>query len=287
MNISAVIKGWVVDILGSFLGGIVFTYLAAFFFVYIDATLQEFSLYTQTDPYFYSLTVIGYFFTLLGGYVAARVACCSEFTHSFFAGAVSLITGVFLYKYVYTFLPFSYVLLAIGFTIPVAMVGGYISLKTNKDHKVWVDKPIEIKPEETKLEKSNEDRKKESKQQGKSDKKKAKEKESKDISKDTTKKAKKESKKSKAEDKGKEKNEEAKESQEKPKTEEAAETESKKDDSNPEVKEKKAAKEPDLEQEKAPKTEEAPEVDPNEAAISQDKEDVGKVEESQEENLIP
>lgn len=78
----------------------------------------------------------GLLFTVLGGYVAARIAKFSELKHAMWEGIIALLTSApFILTLKMGWLLMWLTIIGIILTIPSAMLGGYIRLLTIKEKK--------------------------------------------------------------------------------------------------------------------------------------------------------
>ena len=96
----------------------------------IDAPIEQ--QLTASIGFNFSLLFAGLFFTVLGGYIAAKIAKIAELKHALAVGILSLLTGgliaVIFRIPIKNWFDWSCYLL----TIPLALLGGYIRMKTKK-----------------------------------------------------------------------------------------------------------------------------------------------------------
>lgn len=143
LNKKAVIIGLLVDIAGSIVVWLVIAVVAGIIIgtrlaitepglksAEITARIEQ--QLTPSVGFNLSFLFIGLFFTGLGGYIAAKIAKFAELKHAFAVGILSLVTGVLVTVIfripIKNWFDWSGYLL----TIPLALLGGYIRMKTKK-----------------------------------------------------------------------------------------------------------------------------------------------------------
>ena len=129
INSKAVLLGILVDIVGSFtLGLLVIMILLGIYYASKGIPVDEMETYMKTDiPSIFLTITVGLYFTFLGGFVAGRVAKSDEVLHASIVG----IAGVLLLLFFWDESTPGVNLIGLTFTIPVAMLGGKLSIKNS------------------------------------------------------------------------------------------------------------------------------------------------------------
>ena len=127
INRKAVLLGILVDIVGSFtLGLLVIMILLGIYYASQGIPVDEMETYMKNDIASLFLTItVGLYFTFLGGFVAGRVAKSDEVLNASMVG----IAGVLLVLVFWNESTPGINLIGLTFTIPVAMLGGKLSIK--------------------------------------------------------------------------------------------------------------------------------------------------------------
>ena len=131
LNIKAIIVGWLVDTVGTFIAGVFIGIIASVIMaskgIEADRIADELSAsrFLLNIPLF-----VGFSFTFIGGYVAAFIAKTDEIKHAFLVGVLSLLIS-FLFTLAQTTDPSGYFILL--FVIPFAILGGYLRKITRKE----------------------------------------------------------------------------------------------------------------------------------------------------------
>ncbi len=132
LNIKAVIIGWLIDNVGTFIAEIFIGIITGFIFVSKgippDQIAEEFS---NSAALRNILLFVGFSFTFLGGYIAALIAKTDELKHALLVGVLSLMTSLLLTS-VISPQGSIYYLIAL-FVIPFAVLGGYLRKITKRD----------------------------------------------------------------------------------------------------------------------------------------------------------
>lgn len=127
-GVKAVIVGLVVDIGGTFLFGVGLS-MAWLILTGVPSDPEAFQQLSQAPAFFVASATMGALFTVLGGYVAARIANHSEYRYALYLGLWSLAIAV----------PFALWspsgqlwqdTLTLLLTVPCALAGGYLRLAT-------------------------------------------------------------------------------------------------------------------------------------------------------------
>jgi len=127
---KAVMLGAVTDLGGSAIAGIVL--LIVYTLLYApgassDAAQEMLEQLASSWPFLLISMVVGGSFTVLGGYVAGRIARHSFLKHAVVAGVLSLVLGILLFRADDG--PYSGVvsLLGYGLHLPLALLGGWLA----------------------------------------------------------------------------------------------------------------------------------------------------------------
>jgi len=131
LNIKAIIIGWGVDTVGSFIAGFFVTLIAGVIMASDSTTQEQLAEELLSSKAFLNILLFtGFSFTFMGGYIAAYIAKADELKHALAVGILSLITGL-LFIIGQTIEP-SWQLISL-FVIPFAVLGGYLRKITKKD----------------------------------------------------------------------------------------------------------------------------------------------------------
>lgn len=125
---KAVLLGALTDLGGSAIAGIVLVVIFTIWFAPGDGEAQEMlDQLARSWPFLMVSMVVGGCFTVLGGYVAGRIARHSFLKHAVVAGALSLVLGILLFRADEG--PYSGVvaLLGYGLHLPLALLGGWLA----------------------------------------------------------------------------------------------------------------------------------------------------------------
>jgi glycerol uptake facilitator-like aquaporin len=125
---KAVLLGAVTDLVGSALAGVVLLVVYSVLIASGEGGAEEaLERLRQSWPFLLMSMVVGGGFTLLGGYVAGRVARHSFFKHALAAGGLSLALGILVFGSDDG--PYSGIvaILGIGLHLPLALLGGWLA----------------------------------------------------------------------------------------------------------------------------------------------------------------
>jgi len=125
---KAVLLGALTDLGGSALAGIVLVVIFTIWFAPGEGEAQEMlDQLARSWPFLMVSMVVGGCFTVLGGYVAGRIARHSFLKHAVIAGALSLVLGILLFRADEG--PYSGVvaLFGYGLHLPLALLGGWLA----------------------------------------------------------------------------------------------------------------------------------------------------------------
>ena len=127
-GVKAVAIGLVVDIGGTFLFGAGLS-IAWFVAAGLPDDAQALEQLTQSPAYLLASMIVGGAFTVLGGYVAARIANHAEYRYALYLGLWSLAFGVLLVYWSPSPQP-GQDIVALLLVVPCALAGGYLRLAT-------------------------------------------------------------------------------------------------------------------------------------------------------------
>ena len=125
---KAVLLGAATDLVGSALAGVVLLVVFTVLIAPGEGGAEEaLERLRQSWPFLLMSMVVGGGFTLLGGYVAGRVARHSFFKHALAAGGLSLALGILVFGSDDG--PYSGIIaiLGIGLHLPLALLGGWLA----------------------------------------------------------------------------------------------------------------------------------------------------------------
>jgi hypothetical protein len=125
---KAVLLGALTDLGGSAVAGIVLVVVYALWSAPGEGGADEMlERLARSWPFLMVSMVVGGCFTVLGGYVAGRIARHSFLKHALVAGALSLVLGIVLFRSDEG--PYSGVvaLLGYGLHLPLALLGGWLA----------------------------------------------------------------------------------------------------------------------------------------------------------------
>jgi len=124
---KAVTFGVLADIAGTFLAGIVLLVVLGSVLVSRGASPEELDrALMQSDAYLMLAGVVGLGFTVLGGYVAARVANQREYYHGLLTGVVVLAFGELMTNLSPEGYPLAYRIIGDLLAIPAALFGAHL-----------------------------------------------------------------------------------------------------------------------------------------------------------------
>ncbi len=132
LNIKAIIIGWLVDTVGSFIAGIFIGIIAGIIMATKGISPDQMAEELSSSKAFYNISLfVGFSSTFLGGYIAALIAKADELKHALIVGILSLITSVLFFSITQTTEP-NWQLISL-FVIPFALLGGYLRKITKKE----------------------------------------------------------------------------------------------------------------------------------------------------------
>lgn len=129
LNIKAIIIGFAADFAASTIFGIALSFFMAVVLAvkgYRDAELEK-TLIALLDGTTYRILslIVGLGFTMMGGYMAGRIARSGEYVHSAAVGLLNLLFGIF---FIGMYLSWSSVI-AFLLVLPAAIMGGDMARK--------------------------------------------------------------------------------------------------------------------------------------------------------------
>ncbi len=129
VNIKAILIGFMFDFVASTIFGVVLSFFMALVLAikgYKDAELEK-SLISLLDGTTYRILslIVGLGFTMMGGYVAGRIARSGEYFHSGAVGLLNVLFGLFFIGMYFTW----YSVIAFLLVLPAAIIGGDMARK--------------------------------------------------------------------------------------------------------------------------------------------------------------
>ncbi len=132
ISIKAIVLGFLTDVVGSIVFSIAFPLLLAIILAstgYSGEELEPRLMEVAKSKSYVMLTLVaGLGFTLLGGYVAGRMAKSGEYFHSGAVGLLNILFGLFLISRFTAW----YNMLAFALVFPVAVMGGHLAKKKKR-----------------------------------------------------------------------------------------------------------------------------------------------------------
>jgi hypothetical protein len=125
---KAVLIGAAVDLACSTIAGIVLVVVFSVMAGPVEGSAEQvLERLAQSWPFLMTSMIVGGGFTVLGGYVAARIARHSFLKHALAAGALSLATGIALFHSDEG--PYSGIIAFLGYGshLPLALLGGWLA----------------------------------------------------------------------------------------------------------------------------------------------------------------
>ena len=132
ISIKAMVLGFLADVVGSMVFSIAFPLLLAIILAatgYSGDQLEPRLLeVVQSGPYIMLSLITGLGFTMLGGYVAGRLARSGEYFHSGGVGLLNILFGLFIIRHFTAW----YNILAFALVFPAAVMGGHLAKKKKR-----------------------------------------------------------------------------------------------------------------------------------------------------------
>lgn len=124
---KAVLFGVTTDLFGTTIAGMVLLVLFSSMLVAQGRAPEEISrILLQSNQYLFVSLAIGLSFTVLGGYVAARVANHLEYRHGLIVGVIVLIIGEIMVSGDPTGIPLSIRVIGDLLVVPAALLGAHL-----------------------------------------------------------------------------------------------------------------------------------------------------------------
>ena len=124
---KAVLFGVTTDLFGTTIAGMVLLVLFSGMLVTQGQAQEDISaMLLQSNQYLFLSLVVGLSFTVLGGYVAARVANHLEYRHGLIVGVIVLIIGEMMVSGDPTGLPLSIRVIGDLLVVPAALLGAHL-----------------------------------------------------------------------------------------------------------------------------------------------------------------
>lgn len=131
LNIKAVIIGWLVDTVGTFIAGIFIGIIAGILFTAKGIPPEQLEAELAASKAFLNLLLfVGFSLTFIGAYTAAFIAKTDEIKHALMVGILSLVTGLLFTAIASPAGPSPFLISL--FVIPFAVLGGYLRKTTKK-----------------------------------------------------------------------------------------------------------------------------------------------------------
>jgi len=127
IHFRAVLSGTLFDIIGTILFGSIFTFIAAIPYSNAGLDPAEIELQLGGSLFFQALNIVnGFFFTTMGGYIAARIAKRAFIKHALLAGIASISIGVIFVVLIPDAALRWYDMVTLLLMLPAAALGGHI-----------------------------------------------------------------------------------------------------------------------------------------------------------------
>jgi hypothetical protein len=134
-TLKAVAFGVLTDLVGTTVGGIVLVVIFSSILIGQGHTPESLGpLLTDSGAYLVVSLAVGLSFTVLGGYVAARVANRREYWHALIVGIIVLVIGEVMVSADPTSMPLSVRIIGDLLVVPAALFGAHLR-RTAKDAK--------------------------------------------------------------------------------------------------------------------------------------------------------
>lgn len=131
IEIKAIVLGFLTDLGGSLVVGFAYGVILGITMVLKGIPQEDIATQLQGPVVLIPGLIIGFGFTLLGGYVAGRIAKYSEILHGGIVGGIGILLGLLLCGS----LPLWYNIISFAGVVPVGMAGGYFAKPKNE--KAW------------------------------------------------------------------------------------------------------------------------------------------------------
>jgi nitrate/nitrite transporter NarK len=132
INILSIIVGIIVDMVGTMIASSIFT---AIYVLSNHIDIQNIKELYTNNLYISLSMIIGAIFSILGGFVAARIAKQNKLMNSAIIGIACEIVGIYTIFNGKSFLPTWYHVMAFIITIPLTLIGGALAIRFKKSKK--------------------------------------------------------------------------------------------------------------------------------------------------------
>ncbi|MEW9701960.1 hypothetical protein [Paenibacillus sp. SI8] len=129
ISILAVVIGIVVDMLGTMITSSIFTVI---YVLTNHLDIYNIKALYNNNLYISLCMIIGAIFSVLGGFVAARIAKQSKLMHSSIIGLACELLGIYTILFGKSILPTWYHVIGFIITIPLTLYGGFLGIKVKK-----------------------------------------------------------------------------------------------------------------------------------------------------------
>lgn len=127
IQLKAIFSGTLFDIVGTLIFGSIFTFIAAIPYSNADLSPAEIELQLRGSLFFQTLNIVnGFFFTSMGGYIAARIAKRALMKHAVLTGAASIAIAVIFVALIPEASLRWYDMITLLLMLPAAALGGRI-----------------------------------------------------------------------------------------------------------------------------------------------------------------
>lgn len=125
----AILVGLLVDVIGTELFFLVASFIIGLSMAMQGASQEEIIQSYSATPFRIFFFISGLVFTLIGGYVAARVANNREYLHGLYLGIASIVTSALLMLWLDSQTPLSFDLAYFILAVPAALAGAHLRKK--------------------------------------------------------------------------------------------------------------------------------------------------------------
>jgi nitrate/nitrite transporter NarK len=132
ISILAIVIGIIVDMVGTMIASSIFTVI---FVTTNHLDIHKIKELNINNLYISLSMIIGFIFSILGGFIAARIAKQSKLMHSAVIGIACELLGVYTILAGNSVLPTWYHVMAFIITIPVSMCGGLLAIELKQSKK--------------------------------------------------------------------------------------------------------------------------------------------------------
>jgi len=133
INIKALALGALTDLGGSLIAALAYGFVVGFVLGAQGVRQHELGARFASATFLAPGLMIGFAFTLLGGYVAGRVSKTSEVIHGGLVGLISLLFGLIYGLFLSRSVPMWYTVLSFVGVIPFGMLGGWAAATKRRE----------------------------------------------------------------------------------------------------------------------------------------------------------